>query len=280
MWSLRVKQNQKLKRNSMRIKTITGEGENYVCDSCMKKLAIVDRNNIIYVERFTHFRKLVLDIVFHSHWCVKCCTPEIDKRLHDNGWELMGVYEPTKFIGDSTRFDSLTIPMNFQARVDGWLLRCFGEEIARDKAERNHRFLEEALELAQSIDCTKSEAHQLVDYVFDRPAGEPAQECGGVMVTLAALCLANGLDMKEAGEKELARVWGKIDKIREKQANKPKHSPLPQQQDGGALYETRLVLYRLLKTLEKTGMNREQKKHYDEATYILKKYFDPTEVLR
>jgi hypothetical protein len=117
--------------------------------------------------------------------------------------------------------------MTFQNRVLPWLLACFGEEIANDKIERNHRFLEEALELVQSTGCTQSEAHQLVDYVFSRPIGDPDQEAGGVMVTLAALCTANGIDMHASGETELARIWTKIEKIREKQAAKPKHSPLP-----------------------------------------------------
>jgi hypothetical protein len=50
------------------------------------------------------------------------------------------------------------------------------------------------------------------------------------MVTLAALCLANGLDMHGAGETELARinVPEMVVKIRAKQAAKPKHSPLPE----------------------------------------------------
>jgi hypothetical protein len=116
----------------------------------------------------------------------------------------------------------------FQHRVQPWLSQCFGAEIAADTVERNHRFLEEALELVQSTGCTQSEAHQLVDYVFGRPVGEPAQEVGGVMVTLAALCLANGLDMHNAGEIELARIWTKVEAIRAKQAAKPKHLPLPQ----------------------------------------------------
>jgi hypothetical protein len=115
----------------------------------------------------------------------------------------------------------------FQARVQPWMMACFGAMIAGDREERNHRFLEEALELVQSCGCTASEAHQLVDYVFGRPVGEPAQEVGGVMVTLAALCLANGLDMHDAAETELARIWTKVEAIRAKQAAKPKHSPLP-----------------------------------------------------
>lgn len=117
---------------------------------------------------------------------------------------------------------------HFQLRVRPWLMACFGPEIAGDPVERNHRFLEEALELVQACGCTASEAHQLVDYVYGRDVGEPAQEVGGVMITLAALCLANGIDMAEAGEAELARIWTKVEAIRAKQAAKPKPSPLPQ----------------------------------------------------
>ncbi|WP_229257557.1 hypothetical protein [Duganella callida] len=115
----------------------------------------------------------------------------------------------------------------FQQRVQPWMLACFGELIASDREERNHRFLEEALELVQATGCTASEARQLVDYVYGRPVGEPAQEVGGVMVTLAALCLANDLDMHQCGETELVRIWTKVEAIRAKQAAKPKHSPLP-----------------------------------------------------
>jgi len=116
---------------------------------------------------------------------------------------------------------------SFQSRVQPWMMACFGAEISADGAERNHRFLEESLELVQASGCTASEAHQLVDYVFGRPVGERAQEVGGVMVTLAALCLAQGLDMHAADETELARIWTKVEAIRAKHAAKPKHSPLP-----------------------------------------------------
>ena len=116
---------------------------------------------------------------------------------------------------------------SFQGRVQPWMIACFGAEISADGAERSHRFLEESLELVQACGCTASEAHQLVDYVFGRPVGERAQEVGGVMVTLSALCLAQGLDMHAAGETELARIWTKVEVIRAKQAAKPKRSPLP-----------------------------------------------------
>src|SRR5579872_2306460 len=76
----------------------------------------------------------------------------------------------------------------FQQHVEPWLLACFGEQIAADTVERNHRFFEEAAELVQACGMPKHEAHQLVEYVYGRPVGEPNQEAGGVMVTLAALC--------------------------------------------------------------------------------------------
>jgi len=116
-----------------------------------------------------------------------------------------------------------------QARVKPWLLECFGEKIAADQTERNHRFLEEAIELVQACCCAESEAHQLVDYVYGRPVGEKSQEVGGVLVTLAALCLAQGLDMHDAAEVELSRIMQPeiISKIREKQKRKPAMGTLP-----------------------------------------------------
>lgn len=100
-------------------------------------------------------------------------------------------------------------------------------EVCRNTAERNHRFLEEALELVQSLGCTAAEARMLVDYTFGRPTGEPRQEVGGVMVTLAALCTAADLSMRGCGEDELERCWKNIARIRAKQATKPPSSPLP-----------------------------------------------------
>lgn len=117
--------------------------------------------------------------------------------------------------------------LDFQARVQPWMKACFGTRIAADRVERNHRFLEEALELVQACGGTRDECHQLVDYVFGRPTGDPSQEVGGVMVTLAALCLANGLHMHAAAEEELDRVWTEIDSIRAKQEAKPRGSVLP-----------------------------------------------------
>lgn len=117
--------------------------------------------------------------------------------------------------------------LSFQARVREWTVECFGEDVTNDITERNHRFLEEALELVQSTGCTADEAHMLVDYVFGRPVGETPQEIGGVAITFAALGNAVAVDINAAAATELSRVWGKIDAIRTKHATKPRNSPLP-----------------------------------------------------
>lgn len=116
---------------------------------------------------------------------------------------------------------------SFQTYVNEWVEACFGLMVAKDKVERNHRFIEEAIELVQACNCEREHVHQIVEYVYSRPVGDKSQEVGGVMVTLAALCSANKIYMEACGNEELTRCWQKIDQIREKQAKKKKDSALP-----------------------------------------------------
>jgi len=137
-------------------------------------------------------------------------------------------YDKHGFCGLCNDIVSIATPGTFQERVHYWLEAAFGVEASKDKMERVHRFIEEGLELAQSLGCTQYDAHQLVDYVFSRPIGEPSQELGGTMTTIAALSAIFDLNMVEAGEHELERMWELIDRIRAKQKAKPKYPPLPQ----------------------------------------------------
>lgn len=82
--------------------------------------------------------------------------------------------------------------------------------------------------MAQANGCSRKDAQALVEYVYSRPEGLPELEVGGVLVTLAGLCSATGIDMNEAGDRELERNWRRIDAIRRKQESKPHGSPLPQ----------------------------------------------------
>jgi len=116
-----------------------------------------------------------------------------------------------------------------QKRVWNWVNACFGYDIAIDKQERSHRFLEEALELVQATGTTKEDALTLVDYVFNRPVGEIYQEVGGVMVTLSGLCNCLCVDMSLAADLEVSRIESPriMEKIRIKQQSKPATGPLP-----------------------------------------------------
>lgn len=117
--------------------------------------------------------------------------------------------------------------LSFQDGVAQWLLECFGPVLIADKTERADRFIEEALELVQSVGYPAERVMALLSYVYGRQLGEPAQEVGGTMVTLAAFCISHSIDMDEAAKTELARVWTKIEAIRAKQAAKPTGSALP-----------------------------------------------------
>lgn len=107
----------------------------------------------------------------------------------------------------------------YQSRVVKWIKSCFSTRIVTARRERVFRFLEEALELAQSLDMTESEAVSVVNYVYGRPAGDSFQEIGGVFVTLAALCWNEGIEMEDAAIAEITRVETPevMAKIRKKQ---------------------------------------------------------------
>ena len=117
---------------------------------------------------------------------------------------------------------------HFQRMIAHWTRACFGEKIARNRDERNQRFLEESLELVQSLGASKQECHDLVDYVFGRDIGETPQEIGGVLVCLASLCDVADLDMEACGWIELERVDSDemMEKIRRKHSLKPKFGKL------------------------------------------------------
>jgi NTP pyrophosphatase (non-canonical NTP hydrolase) len=118
---------------------------------------------------------------------------------------------------------------DYQFKVWAWVNECFGEQVSQDATERSFRFIEESLELVQSLGATKEEVLKLVDYVYSRDVGELEQEIGGVMVTLAALNAAMDICLEQAAIRELERVNAKIEKIRSKHFSKPQdvRSPIP-----------------------------------------------------
>jgi hypothetical protein len=118
---------------------------------------------------------------------------------------------------------------SYQQRVDQWIHFTFDANVANDVPERAHRFVEEALELAQATGCTVDDAHKLVDYVFGRPAGNSRAEVGGTMLTLTTLATAIQCPLMIAAEDELERVStpAMVAKLRAKHASKKAGQPLP-----------------------------------------------------
>lgn len=117
---------------------------------------------------------------------------------------------------------------SYQQRVEKWLEACFPPSVRSGRAERTHRFLEVAFELAQANSWSRDDTIALVDYAFGCPKGSPQQEVGGVMITLASLRSASEIHMDKAGNDGLARNWVRIDAIQTRQQSKPHSSSLPQ----------------------------------------------------
>ena len=111
---------------------------------------------------------------------------------------------------------------NFQRRVGKWMNEAFSNAICNNRIERAMRFFEESTELCQSLGMTQEQAQKLIDYVFSRAIGDPHQEVGGVMVTLAALGNTINHSISHCGETELTRINQPeiLAKIRAKQVTK------------------------------------------------------------
>lgn len=117
---------------------------------------------------------------------------------------------------------SRPVGQTFQAGVSDWMGQCFLPSLYSNMTERGDRLLEEVLELLQAHGYDSTRVATLVNYVYGRPVGEPAQEVGGVMVALAGYCWIAGLDMHDAGSAELRRIAQPevMEKIRRKQMAK------------------------------------------------------------
>ncbi len=90
-----------------------------------------------------------------------------------------------------------------------WAIRCFGKEHVLNRAIRGLRTLEEAAELAQALGVPEDKAAKCIQTVYSRPVGDPEQEIGGVLQTLAVLCESMGVDRDELFERELRRCLAK-----------------------------------------------------------------------
>lgn len=111
--------------------------------------------------------------------------------------------------------------VEFQGRVNDWMQNCFGPAIAADQQERNYRFIEEAIELVQACNLPKERLLQIVEHVYTRAAGQPAEEIGDVMISLAALSSAAKVNMEQSAVTGVAKCVKNTELIRKKRKEKP-----------------------------------------------------------
>ncbi len=102
-----------------------------------------------------------------------------------------------------------------------WAKAAFGDGVANSPPERASRVLEEAIELAQAAGIDLAGALKLVMHVYSKPAGEPAQEAGGLGVTLLAYCESIKLSADRAEADEINRILARpIEHFRARHAAK------------------------------------------------------------
>ncbi|MCD9087391.1 hypothetical protein [Stenotrophomonas sp. SY1] len=166
--------------------------------------------------------------------CGQGYTGTYEARMEELGWRVAPVFLvpaagaslaanwPADRDPVGTIIEHTDAAPSFQDSVGAWMAECFFPSLYSNMTERGDRLLEEVLELLQAHGYDRARVPTLVNYVFGRPIGQPAQEVGGVMVTLAAYCWVAGLDMHSAGDVELARINqpAVMAKIRAKQESK------------------------------------------------------------
>jgi hypothetical protein len=91
------------------------------------------------------------------------------------------------------------------ARALIWAIGVFGP-IAANPVERATRFIEEALELAQSIGVPADRAAAIHARVYARAPGFSTMEIGQAALTLELLAEAIGMNLDASADAELARV--------------------------------------------------------------------------
>lgn len=126
-------------------------------------------------------------------------------------------------IGDNGLFELIlkSLSPTYQERVAAWTRVVLGDS-SRNVPERALRAAEEVIELTQACGVSVAQMHRLVAYVYQRPAGDPAKEIAGSMLTLYAAAEALNVDADEQFEKEMLRVQRPevIDRVRRRQAEK------------------------------------------------------------
>jgi|SRR5579872_235895 len=111
-------------------------------------------------------------------------------------------------------------PEHLEARVMNWIISRIGQDSAGRK-NRAMRLYEESVELLQAEGIDREKALRQLDYVYERPPGEPEKEIGGVAVCVLGYCAAISEKFVEAALREIERIEAKpVEEIRGSVARK------------------------------------------------------------
>lgn len=94
----------------------------------------------------------------------------------------------------------------YQLRVTTCVSKQGGYDPIVDLQGENHQLLESVAALIQARGCTESEAHQLINQVFNQPVSNLRVSVGRVTFTLGALCSRDGINMIDCAEETLRLV--------------------------------------------------------------------------
>ena len=107
--------------------------------------------------------------------------------------------------------------MNLQESVERWVNIVDPYAPRRTRALR---FLEEAIELAQSAGLSMDDIESMMVSVYVKEPGYLPQEIGGCCTALMAFSSCEQSDLFTLAQMELERMWRDIDKIKERNKRK------------------------------------------------------------
>jgi hypothetical protein len=95
-----------------------------------------------------------------------------------------------------------------QRQIDGtaWAYKCFPRDEVDSLPQRGLRFVEEAIELCQTLLVPQQKILAALVHVYSKPIGVASQELGGAGLTLLVLASAMHVSADRAEELELDRV--------------------------------------------------------------------------
>lgn len=97
--------------------------------------------------------------------------------------------------------------LTWRPRMLAWHRMVFGDRHMVNGAKvYSMRLMEEAMELAQAEGVTADQAMTILRQMFDKPAGEPAKEFGGVLVTATGYANFADRDIEATFEAEYERI--------------------------------------------------------------------------